>query len=120
MRYVVPIMMMIAAAGLGCRSMQARRGTKQPAPQAAGAKPQARSLSALAPQPAAPTPAESPAGTPAPTPGATYTVVKGDSFWSIARRAYGDGKLWTKIQQANPGVDPNDLNVGRVITIPPK
>ncbi|MBL7133087.1 MAG: LysM peptidoglycan-binding domain-containing protein, partial [Phycisphaerae bacterium] len=34
--------------------------------------------------------------------------------------AYGDGSLWTKIKQANPGVDPNDLKVGQVIKIPPK
>ncbi|MBI4058671.1 LysM peptidoglycan-binding domain-containing protein [Candidatus Microgenomates bacterium] len=31
----------------------------------------------------------------------TYKVVKGDSLWNIAVRAYGDGYQWTKIYQEN-------------------
>lgn len=33
--------------------------------------------------------------------GEAYTVQKGDSLWDIAQRSYGNGFLWTKIDQAN-------------------
>jgi len=36
-----------------------------------------------------------------------YTIAKGDSYWSIALRTYGDGYSWTKIYQANKQVFPN-------------
>src|SRR5579859_2041362 len=60
--------------------------------------------------------------TPAPTPGSHYTVQPGDSLFSIAQRAYGDGNLWQKIYDANKqviGVDPNDIQPGEVLYIPP-
>jgi nucleoid-associated protein YgaU len=47
-----------------------------------------------------------------------YTVKKGDTLYSIARSRYGDGKQWTKIVSANPGVRPETLKVGQTITIP--
>lgn len=50
--------------------------------------------------------------------GNTYTIRKGDTLWSIATRHYGDGKQWTRIVDANPGVDPKKLAVGQVITLP--
>lgn len=50
----------------------------------------------------------------------SYTIKLGDNFTSIARAHYGDGKYWELIQKANPGVDPNRLQVGQVITLPPK
>ena len=54
--------------------------------------------------------------------GQTYTVQKGDTLYSIARRYYGDGKLWTRIDQANRGKyrSPNTIPVGTVLVIPPK
>jgi len=70
--------------------------------------------------------------TPAPTPplttakpiggGTTYTMQKGDTLYSLARRFYGDGKLWTKIADANKGTirDVTSIPVGTVLTIPPK
>ncbi len=33
--------------------------------------------------------------------GGSYTVVKGDTLWEIAEAAYGDGRMWTKIRDAN-------------------
>ena len=34
----------------------------------------------------------------------SYTVKKGDTLYRIAKDHYGDGKQWTKIASANPGV----------------
>jgi len=36
-----------------------------------------------------------------------YTTQKGDSYWSIAVRAYGDGYQWPKIYFANKSLFPN-------------
>jgi len=53
--------------------------------------------------------------------GQTYVVQKGDSgFWAIASKFYGDGRHWTLIAQANPGMDSNALRPGSKLTIPPK
>jgi nucleoid-associated protein YgaU len=54
--------------------------------------------------------------------GQTYTVQKGDTLYSIARRYYGDGKLWTRIDEANRGKykSPNAIPVGTILVIPPK
>lgn len=48
----------------------------------------------------------------------TYTVVKGDSLWSVAVRAYGDGYKWTSISQANKLVHPNIIHIGNVLVLP--
>jgi nucleoid-associated protein YgaU len=50
--------------------------------------------------------------------GGAYTVVKGDSLWNIAVRAYGDGYKWTEISKANKLVNPNVIHVGNVLTLP--
>lgn len=50
--------------------------------------------------------------------GERYTIKKGDTLYSIARNRYGDGKQWTRIAQANPGIDPQKLAVGQVIILP--
>lgn len=55
-------------------------------------------------------------------PGSTYTVETGDSLFSIAQQAYGDGNQWQKIYDANKqviGSDPNLLQPGEVLHIPP-
>lgn len=48
----------------------------------------------------------------------TYTVVYGDTLWSIARRFYGNGKFYKKIAAANGIQDPNVLAVGQVLRLP--
>ncbi|QQG41215.1 MAG: LysM peptidoglycan-binding domain-containing protein [Candidatus Woesebacteria bacterium] len=50
--------------------------------------------------------------------GDTYTVVKGDTLWSISLRAYGDGYKWVSVAKANNLVNPNVIHVGNVLTLP--
>lgn len=45
-----------------------------------------------------------PLSAPAQQTGTFYTVVFGDSLWSIAQRYYGDGAQWRAIYDANAGV----------------
>jgi len=49
-----------------------------------------------------------------------YTVEKGDTLWSIAKRYLGDGKRWKDIVSSNPGLDPKKLKVGQKIVLPAK
>lgn len=50
----------------------------------------------------------------------TYTVVKGDCLWNIAKRFYGSGAQYTKIYNANKDIikNPNLIYPGQVLTIP--
>ena len=55
------------------------------------------------------------------TPGTIDTVQAGDSLFSIAQRAYGNGADWPIIYGANKqtiGPNPNVLRIGEVLTIP--
>src|ERR1700730_15781484 len=55
------------------------------------------------------------------TPGTNYTVEAGDSLFSIAQRAYGNGTDWPIIYEANRqaiGPNPNVIHIGEVLTIP--
>lgn len=59
---------------------------------------------------------------PAPETAQTYTVVKGDTLWAIAKKYYGNGSKYTVIYSANRGVvggNPNLIYPGQVLTIPP-
>ena len=49
---------------------------------------------------------------------AAYTVKKGDTLFHIAKTAYGDGKKWTLIASANPGLTPQTLKTGQTLVIP--
>lgn len=49
---------------------------------------------------------------------ATYEVVKGDSLWKIAVRAYGDGYKWVEIAKANKITNPNVIYKGNVLALP--
>ena len=51
----------------------------------------------------------------------TYTVVKGDCLWNIAKKFYGNGSKYTEIYNANKSViggNPNLIYPGQVLTIP--
>ncbi len=50
-----------------------------------------------------------------------YTVVSGDSLSKIAKREYGDAKLWPRIFEANKDIikDPNLIYPGQKLKIPP-
>jgi nucleoid-associated protein YgaU len=50
--------------------------------------------------------------------GGKYTVKKGDTLYRIAKVQYGDGKKWTQIASANPGITPQTLKVGQTIVVP--
>ena len=50
--------------------------------------------------------------------GSQYKVQKGDTLFGIAKKSYGDGKQWTRIAEANPGLRPETLKVGQTIAIP--
>lgn len=47
-----------------------------------------------------------------------YTIQEGDSLWSIAESAYGDGNLWPRIADANGLADPGTIHVGNTLKIP--
>ena len=68
---------------------------------------------------AAPAPvAAAPAGGAAAAAGSSYTVKKGDTLFTIAKTAYGNGNQWQRIAQANPGLSPSTLKAGKTIVIP--
>ncbi|MCV0393861.1 MAG: 5'-nucleotidase C-terminal domain-containing protein [Rhizobiaceae bacterium] len=70
---------------------------------------------AAAPEPAAEAPAES---ADEPMAGQTHVVVAGDSLWELARTFYNDPAQWSRIAEANPGINPNVLTVGQELAIP--
>lgn len=58
---------------------------------------------------------------PAPVAAQTYTVIKGDCLWSIAKRFYGNGSKYTVIYNANKSVIGGNSNLiypGQILTIP--
>ncbi len=56
---------------------------------------------------------------PAVTENKTYTVVKGDTLWAIAKKFYGDGNQYPKIASANASIkNPNLIYAGQVLSIP--
>lgn len=54
-------------------------------------------------------------------PGRTHWVQPGETLYSIARRYYGDEKLWRKIYYANDRrlTDPDNIPVGIKLIVPP-
>jgi nucleoid-associated protein YgaU len=55
-------------------------------------------------------------------PGGSYTVKSGDTLSKIAKEHYGDGNAYMKIFNANKDKlsDPDKIQVGQVLSIPPK
>jgi nucleoid-associated protein YgaU len=52
------------------------------------------------------------------TSASSYTVVKGDSLWSIAQGTYGDSNQWIKIAKANNLKHPSLIHPGNSLIIP--
>nr|WP_325212518.1 5'-nucleotidase C-terminal domain-containing protein [uncultured Oscillibacter sp.] len=101
----------------------AEEPAEEPAPEPAPA-PEPEPAPAPEPEPApAPEPAPEPEPAPAPAPTVAegdYVVKSGDCLWSIAQEAYGTGRQWNVIYQANKDSikNPNDLRIGQVLVIP--
>lgn len=49
-----------------------------------------------------------------------YTVGPDDSMWTIAADWLGNAGRWADISTANPLVDPDRLQIGQVLRLPPK
>lgn len=47
-----------------------------------------------------------------------YTVVRGDTLWSIAKRYYGNGSRYPEIAKANNIKNPDIIHVGQKLLIP--
>jgi nucleoid-associated protein YgaU len=60
-----------------------------------------------------------PAAAPAKESSRTHTIAAGETFVSIARAVYGDGKYFKAIEDANPNVDPGKLKPGMTVHLPP-
>jgi nucleoid-associated protein YgaU len=56
---------------------------------------------------------------PAPAP-RTYTVVSGDTLWAISERFYGDGNKYQVIADASGISNPDLIQPGQLLTIPPQ
>jgi 5'-nucleotidase/UDP-sugar diphosphatase len=67
-----------------------------------------------------------PAGQPAlesaaPAPASTHVAAAGDSWWNLAERAYGDGRLYRALYAWNRVINPRvSLTPGTPLEIPPK
>jgi 5'-nucleotidase len=48
-----------------------------------------------------------------------HTIVKGDTYWDLAKTYYGEGAQWRKIREANR-MRPHALTIGADLTIPAK
>ncbi|TGS10479.1 LysM peptidoglycan-binding domain-containing protein, partial [Mesorhizobium sp. M4B.F.Ca.ET.190.01.1.1] len=73
-----------------------------------------------APAPAAPAPAEPAKPAEAKPAEGSHVIVAGDTYWDLAKKAYGDATKWKLIYDANKGQEPHRLPVGATLTIPPK
>lgn len=99
-------------------TIEAAPAEEAPAEEAPAEEPAPVEEPAPEPEPV-PEPAEE--VTPAPTVAeGDYVVKSGDCLWSIAQEAYGTGRQWNVIYQANKDSikNPNDLRIGQVLVIP--
>ncbi|MBZ9813713.1 bifunctional metallophosphatase/5'-nucleotidase [Mesorhizobium sp. CA7] len=70
--------------------------------------------------PATPAPATEPAKSAEAKPAETsHTIAAGDTYWDLAKKAYGDATKWKLISEANKDYKPRRLPLGATLTIPP-
>ena len=48
----------------------------------------------------------------------TYVIKAGDTYWALAREFYGDANMWTKLDEANPDLMAEALEIGTEINVP--
>ncbi len=48
----------------------------------------------------------------------THRVASGEIMGAISKQYYGSTRYWREIRDANPEIDPNNMNVGDILTIP--
>ncbi|UUP16869.1 5'-nucleotidase C-terminal domain-containing protein [Nitratireductor thuwali] len=48
----------------------------------------------------------------------SHTIARGDTYWDLAQRYYGDPRKWRTLAEANPNHPARRLTVGTTITIP--
>jgi nucleoid-associated protein YgaU len=48
----------------------------------------------------------------------THKIEQGESFYTVAQSVYGDSSLYTRLEDANPNIDPKHLKIGMVINVP--
>lgn len=69
---------------------------------------------------AAPAPAAEPAKPAEAKPAETsHVIAAGDTYWDLAKKAYGDASKWKLISEANKDYKPRRLPLGATLTIPP-
>jgi nucleoid-associated protein YgaU len=62
-----------------------------------------------------------PVASSSPVPAGAYEAVAGDSWWSLAERAYGDGRLYRALFAWNRAIDPRvSLVAGTRLDVPPR
>ena len=49
----------------------------------------------------------------------THIVKKGDSLWTIAEKEYKDGYRWNDIARENKIINPDEIEIGMKLTLPP-
>ncbi len=121
MRYIVVVGLLVAGLSLGCnkpKNAEVAATAEPPRPVAAPLPPVEPAAPAkVEEQPEPLTPPTSVAA-PAPSGEKTYTVQKGDTFYGIARKLYGDQRKAKEIMALNPGIEPGKLQPGQVIKVP--
>lgn len=61
-----------------------------------------------------------PATEPAATAETKHVIAKGDTYWDLAKKFYGDATLWRKISKANADMRARRLHIGSELTVPAK
>lgn len=84
------------------------------------AKPAETAPAPAASAPAAPAPAEPAKPAEAAPATGNHVIVAGDTYWDLAKKAYGDATKWKLIFEANKGQKPHRLMPGATLTIPAK